>query len=47
MRKLFINLGIFIIYGVVSSIAGLDTSTWEFWTILGCLVVVQINNGVD
>ncbi len=47
MRKTTINVLAFIAQGVITSMAGLTISTWEYWSLLALMAVVQVNSGVD
>ncbi len=44
MRKVIINMIAYGIMGAVMAKCGKAFSTWEFWVIMACLVIVQVNS---
>jgi len=46
-RRSFVNIMVFVGASLVLSTIDIYFMDWQYWAILGCLMIVQFNNGID
>lgn len=47
MRRIFINVLAFGVVGTILDHMGFGIATWQYWSCIGLLLVVQVNSAIE